>query len=67
MLRDAVTSGRQVWIGYVDETGRTTRRLLHPRTLSGGRLTAVEVGRPGTRTFSVHRVTGAAVAGEVEH
>jgi hypothetical protein len=66
VLRDAVTTGRAVWIGYVDETGRTTRRLLEPITLSGGRLTAVEVGRPGTRTFSVHRVTGVAVAAEVE-
>jgi hypothetical protein len=67
VLRDAVTAGQAVWIGYVDESGRTTRRLVEPLALSGGRLTAVEVGRPGTRTFSVHRVTGAAVAPVVEH
>ncbi len=66
VLRDAVTSGRSVWVGYVDETGRTTRRLLEPITLSGGRLTAVEAGRPGTRTYSVHRVTGVALVPEVE-
>ncbi|WP_336922573.1 helicase-associated domain-containing protein [Aquipuribacter sp. SD81] len=66
VLRDAVAEGRRVWVGYVDETGRTSRRLLEPLALSGGRLTAVEVGRPGTRTFSVHRVTGAAAAPRVE-
>ncbi len=65
VLRDAVTTGRSVWVGYVDETGRTTRRLLEPVTVSGGRLTAVEVGRPGTRTYSVHRVTGVALVPEV--
>ncbi|MFC5380918.1 helicase-associated domain-containing protein [Aquipuribacter nitratireducens] len=64
LLRDAVAARGRVWIGYVDETGRTTRRLLEPLALSGGRLTAVEVGRPGTRTFSVHRVTGAAHAAQ---
>ena len=47
VLRDAVGARRAVWVGYVDETGRTTRRLLEPLTLSGGRLTAVEAGRPG--------------------
>jgi hypothetical protein len=65
VLRDAVGARRPVWVGYVDETGRTTRRLLDPLTLSGGRLTAVEAGRTGPRTYSVHRVTGVAVVPEV--
>lgn len=65
VLRDAVTARRPVWVGYVDETGRTTRRLLDPLTLSGGRLVAVEAGRPGPRTYSVHRVTGVALVPEV--
>ncbi len=65
VLRDAVGSRRPVWVGYVDETGRTTRRLLEPLAVSGGRLTAVEAGRPGPRTYSVHRVTGVVVAPEV--
>ena len=65
VLQEAVSDGRRVWVGYVDETGRTTRRLLEPEGLSGGRLTATEVGRPGSRTFSVHRVTGAVHAAEV--
>ena len=65
VLRDAVSARRPVWVGYVDETGRTTRRLLDPLTLSGGRLTAVEAGRTGPRTYSVHRVTGVAVVPEV--
>ena len=66
VLRDAVSARRPVWVGYVDETGRTTRRLLDPLTLSGGRLTAVEAGRTGPRTYSVSRVTGVAVVPEVE-
>ena len=65
VLQAAVSDGRRVWVGYVDETGRTTRRLLEPQGLEGGRLTATEVGRPGSRSFSVHRVTGAVPAAEV--
>ncbi|MGF1660933.1 MAG: DNA-binding protein, partial [Kineosporiaceae bacterium] len=63
VLRQALETGARVWIGYVDETGRTTQRLVAPIGLQAGRLTAEEVGRAGPRLFSVHRVTGAAVAG----
>ncbi len=59
VLRDAIGTGGRVWIGYVDETGRATQRLIVPRSLEAGRLTAEEVGRAGPRLFSVHRVTGA--------
>ncbi|MGF1646437.1 MAG: helicase-associated domain-containing protein [Kineosporiaceae bacterium] len=62
VLRQAVETGARVWIGYVDETGRATQRLVAPIGLQAGRLTAEEVGRAGPRLFSVHRVTGAAVA-----
>lgn len=65
-LQDALEEGSRVWVGYVDETGRATRRLLEPQFLTDGRLTAVEVGRPGSRAFSVHRVTGVAPATEVQ-
>jgi hypothetical protein len=65
VLREALEAGARVWIGYVDETGRATQRLVVPLGLSGGRLTAEEVGRTGPRLFSLHRVTGAAVAGPV--
>ncbi len=61
VLRDALATGSRVWIGYVDETGRATQRLVVPRALDAGRLTADEVGRAGSRLFSVHRVTGAAL------
>lgn len=66
VLRHALDEGSRVWIGYVDETGRATQRLLVPIALQAGRLTAEEVGRAGPRLYSVHRVTGAAIeAGEV--
>jgi hypothetical protein len=62
VLREALETGSRVWIGYVDETGRATQRLVAPLGLQAGRLTAEEVGRAGPRLFSVHRLTGAAVA-----
>ena len=59
-LQDAARSGRQVWIGYVDAQGRSTSRVVEPRAVEGGYVTAYDHLRQEDRTFSIHRVTGVA-------
>ena len=51
---------RQVWIGYVDVQGRATSRVVEPRSVEGGYVTAYDHLRQEDRTFSVHRITGVA-------
>lgn len=58
LLRDAVAERHGVWIGLSDQIGSTTRHLIHPRKVDGGRVWATdEAGHE--KTFSVHRITGA--------
>ncbi len=59
-LQQAAREGRQVWLGYVDAQGRSTSRVVEPRTVEGGYVTAYDHLRQEDRTFSVHRVTGVA-------
>ena len=60
LLRDAVAEHHGVWIGLSDQVGITTRHLIHPERVEGGRIWATDdAGRE--RTFSVHRITGATV------
>jgi hypothetical protein len=59
-LQAAAREGRQVWLGYVDAQGRSTNRVVQPRTVEGGYVTAYDHLRREDRTFSVHRVTGVA-------
>ena len=59
-LQDAARERRQVWVGYVDAQGRSTSRVVEPRTVEGGYVTAYDHLRREDRTFSVHRVTGVA-------
>lgn len=58
VLRDAVAERHGVWIGVTDKVGSTTRHLIHPRRVDGGRVWATDaVGRE--MSYSVHRITGA--------
>ncbi len=59
-LQDAAREGRQVWVGYVDAQGRSSSRVVEPRAVEGGYVTAYDHLRKEDRTFSVHRVTGVA-------
>jgi hypothetical protein len=59
-LQQAAREGRQVWLGYVDAQGHSTSRVVEPRTVEGGYVTAYDHLRQEDRTFSVHRVTGVA-------
>lgn len=56
-LREAIESGSAVWIGYVDNHGSSSERVVDPRSLDGGRLTAYDHRADDVRTFAVHRIT----------
>jgi hypothetical protein len=62
LLRDAVGRRRSLWIGYVDATGSTSRHLVEPLGVEGGRITAFDHEQRSVRSYSVHRVTGVAEA-----
>ena len=58
LLRDAVADRHGVWIGYSDGHGATSRHLIHPQRVEGGRVRATdESGHE--KSFSVHRIIGA--------
>ena len=60
LLRDAVADRHGVWIGYSDGHGTTTRHLIHPQRVEGGRVRATdESGHE--KSWSVHRITGASL------
>ena len=59
-LQAAARDSRQIWLGYVDAQGRSTSRVVQPRTVEGGYVTAYDHLRQEDRTFSVHRITGVA-------
>ncbi len=57
-LRDAIEGGSTVVIGYVDNHGATSERVVDPRRLDGGRLSAYDHRADDVREFAVHRITG---------
>jgi hypothetical protein len=62
-LRDAVEAGVPVLIGYVDNHGTRTERLVHPTAVEGGQLAAYDVRSEDRRRFAVHRITSVRPAG----
>jgi hypothetical protein len=61
-LAAAVRSGTSVWIGYVDNHGTTTERVVDPVSLDAGWLSAFDHRSEQVRTFAVHRITAVAPA-----
>ena len=57
-LREAIEAGSTVVIGYVDNHGATGERVVDPRRLDGGRLSAFDHRADDVREFAVHRITG---------
>ncbi len=56
-LRDAVEAGATVLIGYVDNHGSASDRIVDPLSVEGGQLTARDHRGDDVRTFAVHRIT----------
>ncbi len=61
-LHLAVADAQAVWIGYADGNGRTTRHLVRPIRIDGGRMYAVSTDSDAEQLFLLHRITGAAPA-----
>jgi Helicase conserved C-terminal domain/WYL domain len=57
MLRDAAEGRRAVQIGYVDNHGASSERVVDPIRVEGGQLTAHDHRSDDTRTFAIHRIT----------
>ncbi|GAB3403557.1 helicase-associated domain-containing protein [Flindersiella endophytica] len=60
ILRDAVAAHRSVWLGYADQHGGISDRIVDPVRIEAGWLTAYDHTSGESRTFALHRITGAA-------
>jgi len=58
VLRSSLESGDSVWIGYVDNHGATSERVVDPVRIEGGWLTAYDHRSEEVRSFAVHRISG---------
>lgn len=56
-LREAVEDGGEVWIGYLDNHGTSTERVVRPREVGGGQVTAYDARSDEMRSFAIHRIT----------
>ena len=56
-LREAVEVGAPVLIGYVDNHGTSSERIVDPLKVEGGWLTAHDHRSDDVRSFAVHRIT----------
>ncbi|GLZ05907.1 hypothetical protein Acsp03_33730 [Actinomadura sp. NBRC 104412] len=63
-LRAAVQSGTRVWIGYLDQQGQSSSRIVEPVRVEGGFLTGYDATRAAVHRFALHRITGVAELGE---
>lgn len=62
-LRAAADAGRPVWLAYLDETGTVSERVVEPRRVDGGRLTAYDQRSATTRAFALHRINRVTATG----
>ncbi len=60
-LREAIDAEATVLIGYVDNHGTSTERVVDPTYVEGGWLTAHDHRSDDTRNFAVHRITSVRV------
>jgi hypothetical protein len=59
-LRYAVSRGGRLWIGYLDQQGQASSRIVEPVRVEGGFLTAYDATRDSIQRFALHRITGVA-------
>ncbi|WP_067456785.1 helicase-associated domain-containing protein [Actinomadura macra] len=57
-LRTAVERGGRVWIGYLDQQGQASSRIVEPVRVEGGFLTGFDATRAAVHRFALHRITG---------
>lgn len=63
VLREAVESQQEVWIGYLDNHGTSSERIVRPVGVGGGQLSAYDERTDEVRSFAIHRITQARVSG----
>ncbi len=56
LLRAAVGDGGKVWIAYVNNEGRSSRRTVHPTMVSGGFMLGLDDESGERRTFMISRI-----------
>jgi hypothetical protein len=56
-LREAIDAGASVVIGYVDNHGTRTERVIDPISVDGGQLRARDHRADEMRLFAVHRIS----------
>ena len=56
-LRSAIESRGSVLIGYLDNHGTRSERIVDPRSIEGGVLRAYDHRSEDDKTFAVHRIT----------
>jgi hypothetical protein len=61
VLRDAIGSRSELWIGYVDNHGTSTERIVRPVEVGAGQLSAYDERSDEVRSFAIHRITQARV------
>jgi hypothetical protein len=64
LLQQAVREQTSVIMGYVDQAGVATQRVVSPISVRGGQLVAFDSASGRVRDFLVHRVTSVASADE---
>jgi hypothetical protein len=64
LLREAVEARREVWIGYLDNHGTSSERIVRPVEVGGGQLSAYDERSDEVRSFAIHRITQARAAGQ---
>lgn len=63
VLREAVEEHQEVWIGYLDNHGTRSERIVRPVGVGGGQLSAYDERTDEVRSFAIHRITQARVSG----
>jgi hypothetical protein len=61
LLREAVGDEATVRIGYLDNHGTSTERVVRPLEVGGGELSAFDERSEGVLRFAVHRITSAEI------
>ncbi|MGD8150542.1 helicase-associated domain-containing protein [Ornithinimicrobium sp. Y1694] len=56
-LREAVTSGAALWVGYADDAGGVATHLVRPVTVEAGRVRATVGEGDVVRSYLLHRIT----------
>lgn len=64
-LREAIETSAPVLIGYVDNHGSSSERIVDPLSVEGGLLTAHDHRSDDVRTFAVHRITAVRIVDDL--